>query len=82
MLLPEQFLAVRRALEAFSAAGKFFAGRREGCPVLSKTASGIGKRTGLVRSLRRCIDDDARVADGASEELRRTRRALRRCEND
>jgi DNA mismatch repair protein MutS2 len=81
MLGEEQLLAVSRLLGAVTKLKSFFK-EKEDFPILSGLAQSMDALPTLREELKRSIDDDGRLRDDASPELRRLRRAITAGERD
>lgn len=77
VLTPENLLSVADTLETARRLRQFFLAREERCPALCMLARQLEPLPDLVGEIRRCLREDATVADSASPELARIRQRLR-----
>lgn len=77
-LQPEEWLAVRRILEAGERVLNFFTDHEDQAPRCAQLAVQLTTVPALTKEIRRVIDEDGSVRDDASHELARIRTELRR----
>ncbi len=77
VLTPEALLSIADTLETARRLRQFLLAREERCPALCVLARQIESLPEVVQEIRRCIREDATVADSASPELIRIRQRLR-----
>jgi DNA mismatch repair protein MutS2 len=76
-LTPEALLSIADTLEAARRLRSFLLIREEKCPALCVLARQMEPLPEVVNEIRRCLREDATVADSASPELARIRQRLR-----
>ncbi|HEY3314276.1 MAG TPA: endonuclease MutS2 [Bacillota bacterium] len=77
LLTPPEFLEIADTIHASRRLKRFFADDRLKAPVLAEMAAGLGVFDALEAEIKRVITDQGEVADNASPELARIRRARR-----
>lgn len=77
VLTPEALLSIADTLETARRLRTFLLAREEKCPSLCILARQLEPLPGVVDEIRRCLREDATVADSASPELARIRQRLR-----
>ncbi|MEJ5252381.1 MAG: endonuclease MutS2 [Armatimonadota bacterium] len=77
VLTPENLLSVADTLETARRLRQFLLAREERCPALCVLARQLEPLPDVVGEIRRCLREDATVADSASPELARIRQRLR-----
>ncbi len=77
VLPPESLLSVADTLETARRLRQFLLAREERCPALCVLARQLEPLPEVAGEIRRCLRDDATVADSASPELARLRQRLR-----
>ncbi|MCS6950440.1 MAG: endonuclease MutS2 [Armatimonadota bacterium] len=77
ILPPEPLLSIADTLEAARRLRTFLLGREEKCPALCVLARQLEPLPDVVNEIRRCLREDATVADDATPELMRLRQRLR-----
>lgn len=77
VLTPEALLSIADTLEAARRLRTFLLAREEKCPSLCVLARQLEPLPDVVSEIRRCLREDATVADSASPELARIRQRLR-----
>lgn len=77
VLTPEWLLSIADTLEAARRLRTFLLAREEKCPSLCILARQLEPLPDVVSEIRRCLREDATVADSASPELARIRQRLR-----
>ncbi|MCL6474402.1 MAG: endonuclease MutS2 [Firmicutes bacterium] len=77
ILPPESLLSIADTVETARRLRSFLLTREEKCPALCVLARQLEPLPEVVNEVRRCLKDDATVADSASPELARIRQRLR-----
>ena len=78
ILPPESLLSIADTVESARRLRSFLLTREEKCPALCVLARQLEPLPEVVNEVRRCLREDATVADSASPELARIRQRLRR----
>lgn len=77
ILTPENLLSIADTLETARRLRQFLLGRKERCPALCVLARQMEPLPDVVDEIRRCLREDATLADNASPQLARIRQRLR-----